>query len=167
MDLHKKEAGIANKPSQNSQDILDDINQKYNITTQQLKQLIKQKEESIPLYIFDNEELSGLQFIVKYLKENKNLNYSKIARKINRNPKTIWTTYQHAKQRLPERFEEQETELSIPVNIFCDRKLSVLEHITRHLKEVYDLNYTEIAKLLRRSPKTIWTVYQRVNKKLG
>jgi len=148
-----------------SQDLLEEIKQKYNITEQQLTQSLKQKEETIPLHIFNNETLSALETIVKYLKENKKLKHSKIAKKLNRSPKTIWATYQKAKQKLSKQFEEQETKITIPSTLFYNRTLSVLEHITKHLKENYDLNYTEIAKLLNRSPKTIWTTHQRTKKK--
>jgi len=151
----------------NSQNLLEEIKKEYNITEQQLTQLLKQKEETIPIHIFDNKTLSSLEAIVKYLKENKNLKHSKIAKKLNRNTKTIWATYQKAKQKHPKEFEEQETEITIPPTIFCDRTLSILEHITNYLKENNNLNYTEIAKLLNRSPKTIWTVHQRSRRKRG
>jgi len=150
-----------------SQDLLEEIKKEYNITEQQLTQFLKQKEETIPIYIFNNETLSSLETIVKYLKENKNLKHSKIAKKLNRNVKTIWATYQKAKQKQPQMFTEQETSITIPINLFCDRTFSVLEHITRHLKENHNLNYSEIARLLNRSPKTIWTTHQRARKKRG
>jgi len=166
LDLLKKEARIEQQANQNSQKILEDIKQTYNITEHQLTQLLKQKQESIPIHVFNNQTLSALETIVKYLKENKNLKHSKIAKKLNRHQKTIWTTYQNSKQKRSEKFQDKESEISIHIEIFSNRTLSVLENITKHLKENYDLNYTEIANLLNRSPKTIWTVYQRVKKKL-
>jgi len=154
-----------NSQETSSQDILEEIKQRYNITEQQLTQFLKQKEETIPIHIFNNETLSALETIVKYLKENKKLKHSTIAKKINRSTKTIWATYQKAKQKQQKRFEEQETKITIPSTIFYNRTLSVLEHITKHLKENYDLNFTEIARLLNRSTKTIWTTHQRAKKK--
>lgn len=164
-EANKLEFDRANTISQTN--LLEKIKREYNITEQQLTRLLNEKEETIPLYIFDNKTLSALETIVKYLKENKNLKHSKIAKKLNRNTKTIWATYQKAKQKHSEQFEEQETNITIPLTLFCDRTLSILEHITQHLKENHDLNYTEIAKLLNRSPKTIWTVHQRMRKKRG
>lgn len=168
MDEKQKEAnrlGFDRASTISQTNLLEKIKREYNITEQQITQLLKQKEETVPIHIFNNETLSALETIVKYLKENKNLKHSKIAKKLNRNTKTIWTTYQKAKQKQSEQFKEQETEITIPLTLFCDRALSILEHITKHLKENYDLNYTEIAKLLNRSPKTIWTVHQRARKK--
>lgn len=164
MNEQQKEENKQSHDSQDATSLLEEIKQKYNITEQQLTQLLK-KEEAIPLHIFNNETLSALEAIVKYLKENKNLKHSKIAKKMNRNTKTIWATYQKAKQKQQKIFGEQESKITLPLALFCDRNFSVLEHITKHLKENYDLNYTEIAKLLNRSPKTIWTVHQRAKKK--
>lgn len=169
MEEQQKETDKLNPDRNNntSQDLLEEIKKEYNITEQQLTQLLKQKEETIPIHIFDNRTLSSLEAIVKYLKENKNLKHSRIAEKLNRNVKTIWATYKKSKQKKIELFEEKETSITIPLSLFSDRTLSVLEHITRHLKENYELNYTDIATLLNRSPKTIWTVHNRTRKKRG
>lgn len=167
MNEQQKEIGkqIYNSQSPISQNLLEEIKQRYNLTEQQLTQLLKEKSETIPIHIFNNQTLSALEAIVKYLKENKNLKHSKIAKKLNRNIKTIWATYQKAKQKQSEGFEEKESGITIPLTIFCDRTLSILEHITNHLKEDYNLNNAEIAKLLNRSPKTVWTTYQRAKEK--
>lgn len=55
----------------------------------------------------------------------------------------------------------------IPLTIFSDRTLSTLEHIITHLKEKQNLSYQEIATLLNRNPRTVWTTYQRAKKKRG
>ena len=57
--------------------------------------------------------------------------------------------------------------VNIPSYIFKDRKLSVLEAIVKYLKEERQLSYHEIAVLLKRDDRTIWTVYNRVKKKYG
>ncbi|GAF99559.1 unnamed protein product, partial [marine sediment metagenome] len=57
--------------------------------------------------------------------------------------------------------------LNIPSYIFKDRTLSVLEAIVKYLKEERMLSYHEIAVLLKRDDRTIWTVYNRVKKKHG
>jgi len=53
----------------------------------------------------------------------------------------------------------------IPVSLFVDRSLSVLEVLVEYLKE--ELHYTlhEIAVLTNRDDRTIWTVYDRAKKK--
>lgn len=55
--------------------------------------------------------------------------------------------------------------LAIPTSILRDRTLSVLEGIVEYLREHHDLNYHQIAKLLNRDDRTIWTVYRRAKQK--
>ncbi|MDP6641882.1 MAG: hypothetical protein QGF74_00675 [Candidatus Nanoarchaeia archaeon] len=118
----------------------------------------------IPSSIF-NEKLGSLESIVKYLRENLNIKISKIASLLNRNDKTIWATYNKAKKKYPEKFKEQESKANIPVSIISSRKFSVLESIVYYLKENYDINFHEIALILKRNDRTIWTVYQKAKKK--
>ena len=60
---------------------------------------------------------------------------------------------------------KQEEVILIPSNIFKDRSLSVLEAIVKYLKEKRNLTYHQIAELVDRDDRTIWTVYNRVIKK--
>ncbi len=55
--------------------------------------------------------------------------------------------------------------LDIPLRILQDRTVAVLEAIVEYLKEERDLRYSEIAELLNRDQRTIWTVYSRAKKK--
>ena len=55
--------------------------------------------------------------------------------------------------------------ISIPSSIFKDRALSVLEVLTEFLKEQEGLTYHEIAVLLGRDDRTIWTCFSRAKKK--
>ncbi len=55
--------------------------------------------------------------------------------------------------------------LSIPTSVLRDRSISVLEAIVRYLKEKKGMSYHEIAVLLNRDDRTIWTVYNRTLKK--
>ncbi len=57
-------------------------------------------------------------------------------------------------------------EVMIPSSIFRDRSVSVLEAIVEYLKG-RDMTYHEIAILLNRDDRTIWTVYSRTKKKRG
>ncbi len=56
--------------------------------------------------------------------------------------------------------------VSIPSDIFKNRDLAVLESLVKYLKEDKDFSYAEIADLLNRDDRTIWTVYSRAKKKL-
>ncbi len=110
--------------------------------------------------------MGSLESIVKYLKENLNIKVKKIASLLNRNDKTIWSTFSNAKRKYPEKLIEQESKVNIPISIFGSRKLSVLESIVYYLKENYELSFHEIALILKRDDRTIWTVYQKAKKKL-
>lgn len=61
--------------------------------------------------------------------------------------------------------EGGEAFISIPTSIFQDRDLSVLEAIAEYLKEKKGMRYSEIAKLLNRDDRTIWTSYKRAKEK--
>lgn len=55
--------------------------------------------------------------------------------------------------------------VNIPIEIFQDRSLAVLEVLVRYMKDELGLSYAEIAVLLNRDDRTIWTVYNRGKKK--
>lgn len=88
-------------------------------------------------HVFDSHTLETLEKVTKRLKEVRNLKLTNMS---------------------PAGY-------TIPVTILSDRKLSALEHITAYLKEHHNLTYKEIAILLNRDQRTIWTTYQRTKKK--
>lgn len=53
----------------------------------------------------------------------------------------------------------------IPSFIFRDRSVAVLESLVEYLKDQKKLSYHEIAVLLNRNDRTIWTVYRRAKLK--
>ena len=59
----------------------------------------------------------------------------------------------------------KKSKISIPSSILANRSLSVLEAISKYLKEEKGLTYHEIAVLLNRDDRTIWTCYNRAKKK--
>jgi len=123
------------------------------------------KKTLLPVSIFDNLELSCLEAIVKYLKEELKLRFHEIALLLNRNDRTIWATYNNAAKKRKQRLPVTESKFSIPISIFKDRKFSVLECVASYLKDSYKLRYSEIAVLLRRDERNIWSVYSRFRKK--
>ncbi len=56
-------------------------------------------------------------------------------------------------------------DLNIPISIFTDRSLASLEVVVEYLKEVKNLSYHQIAVLLNRNDRTIWTCYNRAKAK--
>lgn len=148
---------------------INDLKEKYKISSGEILSLIEERPVSkdilIPVSIFEAENLSALEAICKYLKEEKELTYSKIALLLNRNSRTIWTTYSNAAQKIKEKLLVKESKFFIPISIFTDRKLSVLEAIVSHLKDNFNLRYSEIAALLNRDERNIWTAYKKAKEK--
>ena len=121
--------------------------------------------ENIPITIFKNNELSSLETIIKYLKENYSLRYSKIASLLNRDPRGIWIGYNNAIKKKEERFIIKEVKYILPLSIFKENKYGALELISEYLHDNYNLSYHEIAILLNRDDRTIWTSYHNIKKK--
>ncbi len=59
--------------------------------------------ENIPTSVFQNRSLGSLEAVVVYLRETRGLNYAQIARLLNRDDRTIWTTYCRAAHKLGRR----------------------------------------------------------------
>jgi len=122
-------------------------------------------EIKVPLSVFDNDKLSSLETIVKYMRENLLLSFKQIGFLTNRNDIALAVSYRNAKKKLEKKFVEEISAYNLPVTILQDRKLSVLENIVSYLKDTFGLTYHKIAVLLNRNDRTVWTVYQRGKKK--
>ena len=142
---------------------IDELKRVHGISGQDI---FAKKEISIPIGVFDNDILSSLEAIVKYMKENLKLRFSKIAKLLNRSNKTIWATYHKAIKKMPSSFEEISRDVMIPASAIFNRSFSTLESVVAFVK---DLDYTnhEVAVMLHLDDRTIWTVYDRVKKKRG
>jgi hypothetical protein len=129
-------------------------------------------EYDIPSSVF-REGNNGLRAIVKYLKEEKKLSYSKIASLLNRDQRTIWSAYNTLKpakkqqnKRISEKLNKDDKETKntfINSAVFADRKFSVLENAAMHLLKSYPVK--ETAQILGRNQMTIWTVKKRAELK--
>ncbi len=155
--LSKEEKSLIEK----AKEFLTPITEKYNLDLATLFQSIP---DSIPVSIFISQ-LTILESIVKYLKEEKNLSLSTIAEFLNRDERNIWHIYNNAKRKYPQKFVIKTGKIVIPLSVFSGTKLSALETIVTYLKENSSLTYHEIAVLINRDERTVWTVYQRARKK--
>jgi hypothetical protein len=61
--------------------------------------------------------------------------------------------------------ERPKQAVAIPSDIFRDRTLAPLESISEYLKDRLGMSFHEIAVLLNRDDRTIWTCYNRAKKK--
>lgn len=143
------------------------VKKQYGINQEQLYRLLEQRIEelSIPFSVFElNPGLSILELICKYLKENLNLTYHQIAQYLNRNDRTIWTTYKNAIKKQAQALGVEPSILQIPVSIFSPRKLSVLESLVSYLVS-QGFSVKNIALSLNRDYRTIWITYKNALKK--
>jgi len=129
------------------------------------QRLLEENQILLPASIFRNE-LSGLEAITTFLKEELNLRFCEISKLLNRDDRTIWNAYNKAGKKSEDNFYD-ESKINIPLEIFADRKFSILESLAYYMKNELRLRYCEIAILLRKDQRTIWTVCNRANKKVN
>lgn len=143
------------------------LKNKYKINNEQLKNIISEKEAkiTIPVSIF-NKKLSSLETIIKFLKENYKLSFKESSKLLNRRYTTIINSYKNSLKKFPKKLIIKDIKYSIPVSILKNRKFSVLENIVFYLKDEFGLRFSEIARLLRRDARTVWTVYKRKQQKI-
>ena len=126
--------------------------------------LEKRKQEAgIPVSIF-NTRLGALESIVKYMREELALDYCSIARMLSRGEGPIGVTYRRAKRKHAGRLDVSADDV-VPFSVLCGGRLSVLEGISYHLaKQGHD--WHDIARIMCRHDKTIWTVLDRAKRKM-
>ena len=143
--------------------MVNELKRLHNVSEQEI---LYKKEISVPIGIFANDVLGSLEAIVKYLKEDMKLKFSKIAKLLNRSNKTIWATYHNAVKKMPSSFGDVSREIIIPVTLIANRSFSTLESIVGFVKD-FGLTNHEVAVMLHLDDRTVWTVYDRVKKKRG
>jgi len=146
-----------------AKELLLAIKQKHSLSQQQVFGLL-QEELYLPSSIL-NKKLTVLESVVKYLKENESLTLSSIGELLNRDQRNIWHALDNSKKKHPAKLSIKSESLLIPINIFSHPKFSALESVVVHMKEKLGLNYHEIALIIKRDDRTIWTVYNNIRKK--
>ena len=145
--------------------IIEKLKAKYHISRAEFLEIIKARESiSIPITIF-TKELGALESLTKYMKENLNMSYREISKEIGRDERTIWTSYKKAKEKQKEPIKVKETKIKLPISIFENKELTILESLIVYLKEK-EMKYSEIAEFLERNQRNIWTIYSRAIKKI-
>jgi len=146
------------------------ILEKNDISFSKFVEILRQKREEkaivkVPCCIFKERSLGILEALAKYLKENLDLSYNEIASLLNRDNRVIWRTYSNARKKLKKKLVADKKTIWIPVSVFTNRKLGLLESLTKYLKEDIEMTNYEIARALSRDSRTIWTSYSRAKKK--
>ncbi len=144
--------------------LIKEMKDKHELSREDVIKLVELKEKkNIPITIFINK-LGVLESLVKYLKENLNMNYKEISRLLERDERTIWTSYNKAVKKQKEPIVIKETNIFLPIEIFKNRKFTPLEAIISYLRE-RNLKFSEIAELLQRDQRNIQKAYSNVIEK--
>jgi hypothetical protein len=138
--------------------------QKNYLVQNLLKQQNNHTNIHIPASIFTTN-LSCLETICKYLKEELNLSFNEMSQILNREQITLRTTYNKAKTKHPKKFSKFNFQINIPINQLTNRKYTTFELLTIYLKEHCNLSLNKIAEITNRNYKTIWTTYSRAKAK--
>lgn len=148
---------------ENILEVLDEkLKEEYQITIKEILSELTKNKIKIPIDIF-KQKTNPAESICKYLKENQNLNYSEISKILKRDQRTIWINYRNSIKKEKEKFKIKDNEV-VPIEIFSNRKLSILESLVKYLKEK-GLRNTEIAKMLNKDPRNVHTLHSRAMKK--
>lgn len=157
-------------PKQQLLETLKQINdflvENHNLKQEEIIHALTSEDQEIliPASIFSTE-ISPSESLVKYMKENLEKNYHEISLLIKRNEKGLWGSYNRAQKKLPSPFTLKEKDHFIPISIFSDRTLSILESAITYLKDELKMKGSDIASLLNKTPSTIWTAYNRAKVK--
>ncbi|MEK6935137.1 MAG: hypothetical protein AABW46_04625 [Nanoarchaeota archaeon] len=151
------------KKLESVKEVLSPILEKYDAISDLFTSL-ESKEIKVPISIFVSE-LTILESVVKYLKDKKEYSLSNIASLLKRDQRNIWHAYDNAKKKYPTHLKTKTSEIFIPVSIFENRNLSAFESLVSYLKADLNLRFSEIASLLEKDARTIWTVWSRARKK--
>lgn len=115
------------------------------------------EEIVVPSSIF-NRKLSVFEAVVRYLRDNLSLGNKTIAGFLGKSDKSIWQAYNNS-------FKKHKGKLNVKISLFIPiskfRGKSVLSSVVRYLRDSCGLTYHEIAVMLKRDDRTIWTVYNR------
>ena len=152
-------------------ELLRQLSSQTGLEASELLTLLKERQAyvSVPAEIL-NCELSPLEAVAAYLSC---LGYTPTAsaKLLGRHASTIWATVQNAEKKMRpaafRRHAEQRAAYRIPLSVFAERNLSILERAASHLQKEYGLSPRDIARILGRHVRTIWTVLGRARKKPG
>ena len=150
---------------------IENISEKYTLSFDEILNQLKEKKGKkdilIPSFILRERNLGILEAVTKYLKEEINLTYHKIAVMLNRDDRVVWVTYNKAIKKKKEKFVVAEPNYWLPVSVFANTNLGPLEAVSKYLVDEAKIEFNDIAKLLNRDNRSIWACYSRSKNKLN
>ena len=116
--------------------------------------------DGFPASIFSTE-LTPFESICTFLVEQRSMKYKDIAQLVHRDTAIVGITYRRARKKHPAALP-MHSEVIVPFDIFSER-MTLFESIVLHLTKTHTV--AQIAALLNRKYRTIWTGYSRARKK--
>ncbi len=116
----------------------------------------------IPVSVFSSND-APFETLCNYLKDKFNFSIKEISSITKRDSKSIYTTLSNSKGK----HSYAEEGILVPLEVFCQRKTSILESLCLYLAEKKELGITEIGRIISKSPKTVWTAIHRAEQKRG
>ena len=126
-----------------------------------IRLILESTDIEVPISVFSGS-LPPLTSLVKYLSVSRKLSVKEIASRLNRHEQTIWTVLRNSRR---SKATFAASEITVPLSIFCKDRHSILESLTNYLTVERNMRIGEIALLLNKSIKTIWTCQSRFDKK--
>jgi len=168
----KKKSGNYNLSENDLMRLDEKLRERYDVSVGELlsEEKVDNVELQVPINIF-REDVGPAEVLIKYLRENLGMRFIDIARLTNRSESSVWTSYKNAMEKHREKIEVKDREegeelIYIPVEIFANRKLSVLECMVSYLRNKEFRNF-EIAEMLNKDQRNIGVLYSRIKKKLS
>jgi hypothetical protein len=69
------------------------------------------------------------------------------------------------REKIVEIYSMNSIDYRLPITIYSNRKLGVLEATIKYLREVYGLSFSSISKEIARDPRTVWLSYRHATTK--
>ncbi len=150
--------------------ILSQLQQEHNLNPQQALELAT-ASPSVPLSVFASDR-GPLESLVIYLHTGCHLDFKTISALLKRSYQTVWTSFKLGSAKPVGPSNEKHAlahlvSLPIPYSIFSDERLSISEALCRYLHETQRLRLRDIAILLNRDQRTVWTMHHRATKKVS
>ncbi len=114
---------------------------------------------AIPVGVFASD-CTPLQALVSFLHEQKRYSLKEIALLIDRTYRSVSQAYREGVVK-----EDLLDDFLIPLNMFS-ANLSILEAVIRYLHVDCSLTFSRIASFLKKDQRTIWTIWDRAQKKM-
>lgn len=140
------------------QTIAEDLQTKHGFSQEELIRIIQTETDTIPATAFA-QGLTPLETLTLYFDDTQ-------LEALNRPKHTIAAARTNAHKKLPEGLEITESKHNVPLRIFGHRELSPLENLCIYLKD-QGLRNTDISKLIKKNPRTVWTAIHRAQQKRG